>query len=159
MWFKTTRSTTVQIQVTNKQKDLKVSAKSLRSSLSLLLSFLKVSTDEISIQLVSEKAICKLHADFFDDPSPTDCITFPLDGLNPSDYHVLGEVFICPRTATCYAKEHAIDPYEELTLYLVHGVLHLIGYEDLTSPDKRKMRSQEKKCMSFLKLKNALLKG
>lgn len=102
--------------------------------------------------LVSAKAITELHDEFFDDPTPTDCITFPLD-----DSH-LGELFVCPRAAVEYARKHKLPPYEELTLYLVHGILHCIGYDDLTPNQRRAMRKKEKSCMQFLKAHSLVLR-
>jgi len=107
--------------------------------------------DEISINFVDEPTICQLHQDHFNDPSPTDCITFPIDEEDDSCYRVLGEVFICPYTALKYAKEHNEDPYLELTLYLVHGLLHLLGYDDIEEADCVLMRQAEKRHMKKLK--------
>lgn len=149
----------MKIFVTNKQKDLRISLKSVKATVLALLSFLKLSIDEVSFQFVTEKKICELHAEFFEDPSPTDCITFPVDDPNTSGYRLLGEVFVCPKTAKIYASSHGIDVYEELTLYVIHGLLHLIGYDDLHPNLKKKMRAKEKACLQFLKKSHSLLKG
>lgn len=111
--------------------------------------------DEVSIHFVNVKEISKLHADFFDDPSPTDCISLPLDSPfdDTGSWHVLGEVFVCPAIAKSYAKEHDLDAYQETLLYVVHGLLHLYGYDDLEPKARRKMRAKEKELMSLI-LKN-----
>src|ERR1700722_17053191 len=98
----------------------------MRKVISFLLKELKVSTDEVSFYFVSKRKICQLHKEFFNDPTSTDCITFPLDSPDEekSAYHVLGEAFICPLTALTYAKLHKIDPYEELYRYVIHCILH-----------------------------------
>lgn len=124
-----------------------------------------VETDEITIYFVTSPEICRLHAVFFRDPSPTDCISFPIDGAHSTHdgYHVLGEVFICPHTAIKYlttqTEEVTSDPYQETTLYLVHGLLHLIGYDDIEDKDCLKMRAAEKKHMEGLLSQNLLLKS
>jgi probable rRNA maturation factor len=107
-----------------------------------LCSFLRIECEEISVYFVSEKKICELHAEFFNDPSPTDCISFPVD----DDY--LGDIFISPLAANRYDPAR---PYEEVLLYLVHGILHLIGFDDVHANEKRSMRKMEKKCMDHLK--------
>ena len=123
-----------------------------------------VETDEITIYFVTSPKICRLHADFFRDPSPTDCISFPIDDVDAvqDSYHVLGEVFVCPHTAIDYlstqSKEVISDPYQETTLYLVHGLLHLIGYDDIEDEDRLKMRAAEKKHMRSLLSQNLFLK-
>ncbi len=101
-----------------------------------------------------------MHLDFFNDPTSTDCISFPLSSSDPkrTTYSVLGEVFVCPKVAIAYAKEHALDPYEEASRYVIHGILHLLGYDDLQPAEKRKMRAQENRCLKLLSAQGALLK-
>ena len=69
-------------------------------------------------------------------------ITFPLD----QDF--LGEIFICPKTALLYNPQH---PYQETTLYVIHGLLHLLGYDDISSKERTIMRREEKKLMTLVK--------
>ncbi|MBS0604074.1 MAG: rRNA maturation RNase YbeY [Verrucomicrobia bacterium] len=137
---------------------------SMRKVISFLLQELKISTDEIIIHFVSDAKLCSLHKEFFNDPTSTDCITFPLDP--PQDkknsYHVIGEAFVCPRTALLYAKKHGIDPYEELCRYVAHCLLHMIGYDDIAPGERAKMKRKEKICLKklaeegLLKVKNPL---
>lgn len=132
------------ISVYNSQKSLKISKSSTRALVQEILSFLKIPFEEISIYFVTSKKIAKLHAEFFDDPTPTDCISFPID----KDH--LGEIFVCPEVAIQYAKKHKIDPHQETALYIIHGILHLIGYDDLEKKAKQAMRKKEKSCMRHL---------
>lgn len=138
------------ILFTNSQSDLAISSYGLRRAVKCILKFLKITTSEVSIELVSEKKICELHAEFFNDPTLTDCITFPIDPPGEAQ-GVLGEVFVCPSTALKYAKEHQTDPYEECALYLVHGLLHLAGYDDIEDVDRKAMRKAEADCLQVLK--------
>jgi len=142
------------ITVTQSQRALTIDDTSVREALFNLLQFYKISTEEVAVHLVSKKTICDLHARFFNDPSPTDCITFP--GEDPATF--LGEVFICPSVAKAYAKKHQLDPLEETTLYLVHGFLHLLGYGDIEETEEREMRAQEKRALKFLKGEEKLLR-
>ena len=139
--------------VYNKQKDLSLSVANLKLMVPFLLRALEIETNEIMIHFVSKTAISKLHGEFFNDTTPTDCISFPMDapatkpqGQEP---HVLGEIFVCPKVAIEYAKERDLDPHEETKLYVIHGLLHLVGYDDLDSPSRRKMRQMEKKCLKI----------
>ena len=141
----------------NTQKDLKVSSRSVKLLVSSILKKLKISADEISIQFVSTKKICKLHEDFFEDPTTTDCITFPIDEDHSSGYRVLGEVFVCPKTALEYCKKNDRNPYVETSLYVVHGILHLLGYDDIDPKDRKLMRKKERQCMDFLHSQNLIL--
>lgn len=134
----------MKLNISNQQKSLPLSKSSVKRATEALCSFLKISCDELSIFFVTKKKISSLHAQFFDDPSPTDCITFPVDAS------YLGDLFICPSVALSYAAAKKLDPYQETLLYLVHGLLHLRGYDDLKDDARRTMRKMEKKCMGHL---------
>jgi probable rRNA maturation factor len=146
------------VQVINKQKDLKVSTPQIKRLVKHAIEAAEVACDEVGIYLVDRKKICQLHQEFFNDPSPTDCISFPLDDDETPFYRVLGEVFVCPATAIDYSAAHHSDPYEELTLYIIHGLLHLIGYDDIEDHERRKMREAEKYHLNLLKNKELILK-
>jgi probable rRNA maturation factor len=141
----------VKVSVFNLQKDLRIATRSVKAIIECVLSLEKAETDEVAIYFVSNRRMCQLHQQFFHDPSPTDCITFPMDQDAKRDkYHFLGEIFICPKTALNYSHKKNKNPWEETTLYLVHGLLHLLGYDDLEKSARRKMRQQENTCMKFL---------
>lgn len=107
--------------------------------------------DEVSIHFVDKDNISELHKQYFDDPTPTDCISFPMDDADAVGYRVLGEVFVCPQTAIEYAKAHGMNPYDETALYIVHGLLHLLGYDDMDEQDESAMRAAEARHLANLK--------
>lgn len=153
----------MKVLVYNQQKDLRLSAQSAKSVVKDVLGAEGIKTDEISVYFVSTAEICRLHSDFFRDPFPTDCITFPMDGIDSAQegYHILGEIFICPHTAldylTAHPEEEVKSPYQETTLYLVHGLLHLLGYDDIEETNRLQMRAAEHRHMKRLISKNLLL--
>ena len=121
---------------------------------------------ELTVFFLAPQAICRLHKRFFGDPSLTDCISFPQDGDQDSDedgdaraapYTSLGEIFVCPRAAIDYCQKLGGDPYRETTLYIVHGLLHLLGYDDIDPRARRKMRQKERVHMERLESKGLLL--
>lgn len=128
----------------------------------LVTTFLKwrnVQCNEVTICFVTKKSISKLHADHFDDPTPTDCITFPIDspeegGEGP---RILGEVFVCPEVAIEYTQKEGGDPYEEVSLYVIHGLLHLLGFDDIEKEDREEMRREEKSAIDYLKKNKVML--
>ena len=109
---------------------------------------------ELSIVFMTDAALAQVHADFLDDPTTTDVITF--EG-NPA-VGTAGEICVSADTAAAYAKEHGRDFSAELTLYLVHGWLHLAGYDDLQPAKKRVMRRAEARAMALLQREKALPK-
>lgn len=137
----------VNIIIYNEQDSLMLASDQVEKVVKFFLQEENCRYDEVSIHFVDTSFICDLHAKYFDDDSPTDCISFPMDEDDSSYYRVLGEVFICPETAKLYATEHHLDPYTETTLYLIHGLLHLLGFDDINEEDRQKMRLAEKKHM------------
>lgn len=112
---------------------------------------------EVSIHFVEEATICELHDEYFQDPSPTDCISFPIDDETETEWRILGEIFISPKAALDYSSDKKLNSYEELTLYLVHGLLHLLGYDDKEEKERQIMRSKEASKLALLKEKELLL--
>jgi probable rRNA maturation factor len=101
---------------------------------------------ELSLVFLTDAALAQLHADFLADPTTTDVITF--EGNAAAG--IAGEICVSVDTAFQYAKDHRRDFSDELTLYLVHGWLHLAGFDDLKPAKKRVMRRAEARAMKLL---------
>ena len=151
--------TTVQVDCFDTQTDLEIPLPQVKKLAHLLCKLWEVKCDAVIFHFVDIPTISSLHRDYFNDPSPTDCISSPLD--SPSDKSplptVLGEVFVCPAVAIEYAHNHRTDPYLETSLYMAHGMLHLLGHEDCEASAKKKMRAEEKRALCYLKEENGLL--
>ncbi len=96
---------------------------------------------EISICFVDDDRIAQLHGEFLDDPTPTDVITFPFseDDSRPLE----GEIVISSGAALRQAGDHHTTPLTELHLYVIHGLLHLTGYDDLNEEDSLRMQAAQ----------------
>jgi probable rRNA maturation factor len=85
---------------------------------------------ELSLSFVVEEEIADLHERFMDEPGPTDVLSFPLDDVGEADerdgIRILGDVVVAPAVA---ARNNPEDPAGELRLLVVHGILHLLGYD------------------------------
>lgn len=87
----------------------------------------------VEISVVGAREMARVHREFLGIPGPTDVITFPY-----------GEVLVCASVAAERCREFGHTVTEELALYCIHGLLHLAGYDDLTSADASRMqRAQE----------------
>ena len=86
----------------------------------------------IEITLLGEAAIAKVHGEFLNDPTPTDVITFE---------H--GEILIGVPIADANARrfDHPVD--HEVALCAIHGILHLLGYDDLTEKERLIMHARQ----------------
>jgi probable rRNA maturation factor len=109
---------------------------------------------DLSLAFLTDPALARLHANFLADPAVTDVITFAGDPA----HGLAGEICISadaavrqacaePRQRTAIARKNFSD---ELSLYLVHGWLHLAGYDDLAPAKKREMRAAESRAMKLI---------
>ena len=94
----------------------------------------------ISVALVDDPTIAELHRDFLNDPSPTDVLSFVLE---QSPGMLEGEVVVSADTALACAPRYRCRPEEELLRYVIHGTLHLVGYDDGTPQKRAAMRPKE----------------
>ncbi len=87
------------------------------------------SLPEIEASIVSDAEIARVHADFLDDPTPTDVITF---------HH--GEIIVSADTAAREGPAHGLAFNQELCLYVIHGLMHLAGWDDHEPAEAAEMR-------------------
>ncbi|MDQ8196698.1 rRNA maturation RNase YbeY [Pelagicoccus enzymogenes] len=107
---------------------------------------------ELSIAFVEKDYIAQLHDQFMGDPSPTDVITFPPD----PDTDQAGEIIVCPQVAREFAKKENLSFSDELSLYLIHGYLHLCGFDDIDDADRALMRRAEQQALEVVRKAKAM---
>ena len=91
---------------------------------------------KVEITLVGVAAITKVHAEFLDDPTPTDVITFE---------H--GEILIGVPIVASNARKFGHSTDHEISLCAIHGLLHLLGYDDLTEKDRVIMHARQEEIL------------
>ena len=101
---------------------------------------------ELSVAFLTDGALAELHGRFLGDPSATDVITF---GGNAA-HGTAGEICVSADAAGRSAGRGARRLSAELTLYLVHGWLHLAGYDDRDPASRRAIRGAESRAMRLL---------
>lgn len=102
----------------------------------------------LSIAVVGDAKMAELHLAFLGKRGPTDVLTFPL--AETGDDRIEGEIVVSQDTAAreAAARGHGVEA--ELLLYIVHGVLHLVGYDDGRAGDARRMHRAEDRILSEL---------
>lgn len=96
---------------------------------------------DLSILLVDEDEMARLHVEWMDEPGPTDVLSFPMDDLRAGDSAgprvegILGDIVLCPTVAARQGEAAGHGAETELALLLTHGVLHLLGH-DHAEPDE-----------------------
>jgi rRNA maturation RNase YbeY len=96
----------------------------------------------VSLLLCDDREIARLHGAFLGDGTPTDVITFDLDGT--------AEIVVSVETARRRARAHGGSMRNEVALYVVHGVLHACGHDDTTLRARARMRAAERTVLSAL---------
>jgi probable rRNA maturation factor len=105
---------------------------------------------KVSLAFVDDATIAGLNKRFLDHDGPTDVLTFPLS--RPGAKKLEGEVVMGAEVAVREAAERGHDPNTELCLYVIHGVLHLCGYDDGTPKGAAAMRRKEREYLRQLNL-------
>ncbi len=105
---------------------------------------------EISLAFVDDPTIHRLNLRYLRHDEPTDVLSFPL--TEPGAKKLSGELVIGAEVAQARALEHGHDVQAELGLYVIHGLLHLCGYDDHEPADASKMRSRERHYLAQLGL-------
>lgn len=100
---------------------------------------------DLSIALVDEAEMTRLHVEWMDLPGPTDVLSFPMDDLRPGQPGAvrplgsLGDVILCPVVAQRQAQEAGHGVRAEIELLLTHGILHLLGYDHVEPDEHERM--------------------
>jgi probable rRNA maturation factor len=112
-----------------------------------ILKQLGLERKELSILLVDDEEIKRLNSQYLGRKRPTNVIAFPMDGPNE---HLLGDIVISTERAQKEAEKLNLPFEEHLARLLIHGILHLLGYEDQTKSQYRKMRQKEEELLQYL---------
>jgi probable rRNA maturation factor len=100
---------------------------------------------ELSILLVDEDTMSAYHEKYLGESGPTDVLSFPMDELRPPtdgeepSVGLLGDIVLCPAVADRQAGEHQRSASEETEYLLVHGLLHLLGYDHAEPAEQAEM--------------------
>lgn len=103
---------------------------------------------ELSIAVVHLSEMTELNERYRDKEGPTDVLSFPCDDpcaiVEPGEPVAIGDVVIAPEVAEVQAAEYGHTVEDELNLLLVHGVLHLLGYDHVDDEEASAMQARER---------------
>lgn len=123
----------------------------LRRHLHKAWQLLRSPVEELSLAIVEDAEMARLHDQFLGDPTTTDVLTFPLRQNEAGDV-IEGELIICCDEAERCAAARGLPVQHELLLYALHGLLHLSGYDDTSQASFRKMHAKEDELLVKLKI-------
>jgi probable rRNA maturation factor len=143
----------MEVVVQNRQKNPRVRTTEVRETAEKILRDLECHGCELSILLVDDDEMTHLNLEYLERDHPTNVLAFPMregedKGLHPD---LLGDVIISTETAELEAHHRGVTLGEEMALLLVHGILHLLGYDHEGDPDKAAaMEAKEQEILSQL---------
>ena len=101
---------------------------------------------DLSIVFMEREAHNKLHGEFLNDYRQTDVITFPPD----PEEGMAGEICVSVEQADEESRARAIPFAREMSLYLIHGWLHLVGFDDIEKVEQQQMRFEEERSLQYV---------
>jgi len=136
----------VSVEIIGRSRVRKISRRRLKRSARRILKILGQGRAELSLALVDNREMQKLNARYRDKNEPTDVLAFPAGKALLPGMQVLGDVVISVEKAEEQARKRRKTLGQEIRTLLIHGVLHLLGYDhERSRRDARVMRGMEKK--------------
>ena len=137
------------VDVADEQSIVPVDTAFLAAAVRAVLEGEGVDRATLSIAVVDDAQMCELHARYLGHDEPTDVLSFPLSSAGEP---LEGEVVVSAETAARRAPEFGSTAAAEIVLYVIHGTLHLSGYDDHDEKSRRTMREREKHYLARLGL-------
>lgn len=143
----------MEILIEDKQNRHRIAHEEIKRKAKTILNALDCPDGELSIVIVDDPEMAKLNEKFLDRPGPTNVIAFsmregPFGEVNPN---LLGDVIISVETAAREAKDADISIELRFDQLLIHGTLHLFGFDHEKTPEQAKaMRVKEKELLKLL---------
>jgi len=139
----------MKVDIRDLQARVKIDTKKIVQRAEFVLSKMGEDKGELSLLFVADSYIRQLNSKYRDVDSKTDVLAFSMrEGYGlPKESPILGDVVISTETAKREAKKRGVSIQSEIELYLIHGILHLLGYKDERASDRKKMKAKEKELL------------
>jgi probable rRNA maturation factor len=144
----------MKLQIENSQSKIKIDKRIIRSKVIKILKTLDCADKEISLSFVDDEKIKQLNKQYLGKNKATNVLSFSLlegeyGNINPQ---ILGDIIISVETAQRDALSGQLTIDQEIDFLIIHGILHLLGYnhENTTEKETKKMRQKEKDLFNVL---------
>jgi probable rRNA maturation factor len=135
----------LKIAINNQQTAHKIDRAQLKAGVQRVLAGEGIEKAVISIAVVGDPTMHQLNRQYLQHDYPTDVLSFLLED---DDDRIEGEIIISADYAAREAEQFGWSPQEEMLLYVIHGSLHLVGYDDLEPELKAEMRVKEREYLA-----------
>lgn len=133
----------MEILVHNYNRKLPVTKKTIVNFVISVAQKIELELYHCQIIFTDDETLRKMHQDYLDDPNYTDIITF-----NLGDTRIEGEIYISYDRAVENAKKYNVTVKNEIYRILIHGLLHLKGYDDIENTDRTIMKQKENELLN-----------
>jgi len=142
------------IRIRNEVKGTRIPVMAMKTLLKRILKHLGWSQAALSVVFVDDRKIRRLNRRYLGHDRPTDVLAFSqLEGIRPKQgVSFLGDIVISLPTTRRQARIYGNSFMYELYFYLCHGILHLMGYDDRTRKDARKMERMQAEILEKFKI-------
>ena len=140
----------IKVKIANQQEIVPIDFARFREVAQTVLTGEGVHEAKATLAFVDNPTIHRLNKQFLDHDEPTDVLSFPMS--SPSARVLEGEIVVGVEVASSQATERGHDVTTEMSLYVIHGLLHLCGHDDHEPADIRRMRDAERKYLNQLGL-------
>ena len=137
------------LEILDEQDEVVIDLEKVRRICEYILDDSGMTSGKINLVLVDSDTIQQYNRDFLQHDYPTDTITFPIE-VRQSEGYLEGEILVCSEIAKDRAAEFGWTAEEELMLYIVHGLLHLTGFDDTTPEQQTLMQEKERSYLATL---------
>ncbi len=134
------------VTICNRQRIRRLNPRLLKRVAMAALRHLNTTGDSLNIAVVDDTTIAQLNKNFHKTNGPTDVLSFPYDARD----EFTGEIVVSIEHTLKNARRYKTTPGRELTLYIIHGILHLHGHDDLRKGPRGIMRRVQRDLMSKL---------
>jgi len=131
----------IEIEVNNSQSVCPAEVERLEDAVRAILAEEHVSAGVLSLAIVDDESIHELNRRYLQHDYPTDVLSFALE---QRENYLEGEVIVSVERAAAVAPGLGWSVADELLLYVTHGVLHLVGYDDRSPSERTRMRARER---------------
>ena len=129
------------------QHSIEVSEDRIRGICEVILRDHSWTKGEVSVAVVDDATIHQINREYLDHDYETDVLSFVLE-KDEQHRFLVGEVIVSADTAKTVGEDVGVDTVDELLLYMIHGLLHLVGFDDKDPANREKMRQAERKYTS-----------
>ena len=145
-----------EIAIKNLQKKVPLKASLLTRAAKTTLRRERVTRAALSLVFVTDARMTALNRRYLKRNHSTDVLAFDLSGgpagqpRTRTQKHIVGEIVISTHTAASNARRFKTSVHRELALYVIHGVLHLLGYDDHARRDVTRIRKKEEELLKHI---------